>query len=124
MSNLDKQLAEWRQTMAQAAGPREELLDELEEHLRDEIERLLRSGADQEQVFQLALANLGAPSVLAGEYKKLISKAQWLPVRVARILGLVVTVLLSAVLFGRLGDGRISLLLLVHVLSVTMGYGS
>ena len=124
MHELEKQIAKWRQTMAGAAGQRQELLDELETHLREEIERLLRSGVAEGDAFPLAVANLGTPSALAGEYAKVIRKAPWLPVRVARILGLIITVLLSAILLRRMGDGRIGVLLLAHVLSVTMGYVS
>lgn len=122
MRDLEKQIAEWRRTMAKASGHREELLDELEAHLRDEMERLRRGGASPDEVFQVAVSKLGAPSALAAEFDKLMlsRRGQWLPVKLARIFCIVAAVLLAVVL-PVLGEKK-GLLLASHVVSVTFGY--
>ena len=44
MHNLEKSIAEWRKTMMAAPAVNHETLDELENHLRENVEQLVRSG--------------------------------------------------------------------------------
>lgn len=56
-------------------------LDELELHLREEIERLLESGLDEPNAFTAAVKNLGPAQSLRDEFKKVnatLSPRQWL----------------------------------------------
>jgi hypothetical protein len=107
--------------MAQAAGHRCELLDELEEHLREEIDRLLRSGVSPERAFETALSKLGAPATVAAEYEKLTANRRtWWPVKIARGCAIAVVVLLGLVLILKLD--RIGVLLATHVWCATIGY--
>lgn len=45
-------------------------LDELESHLRDEVEHLMRSGLNSEQAFQSAVERLGRAEILQPEFTK------------------------------------------------------
>ncbi len=124
MPNPEKQISDWRQAMAKASNHREELLDELEAHLRDEIDRLLRAGTSPDNVFQLALSNLGAPAAIAPEFDKLLlgARAQWLPVKLARIFVIGLAVLVGALVVYKTANARMTAVLATHVLSVTLGY--
>jgi hypothetical protein len=118
MRNLEKQIAEWRRTMAKASD-RPELLDELEEHLREEIDRLVRSGVSANDAFQIAVSKLGAPSAVAAEYEKLTSSRRvWWPIKAARVGVLAGVLLMGAMFIWR----KVGLLLVSHVVCVGVGY--
>ena len=46
------------------------MIDELESHLRDEVERLTRGGLPLDQAWPQAVARLGGPEQLAAEFAK------------------------------------------------------
>ena len=71
MFNLDKAVAAWRRQMFAAGVKSADVLDELETHLRDEIESQMRSGTDEENAFQVAISRLGEPLPLREEFAKL-----------------------------------------------------
>ena len=73
--------------MAQHLLARGEVLDELEDHLRDEVERLTKAGHSPDEAVEVAMARLGQPGELAAEFAKVPSAAPWLPVRVAWVGG-------------------------------------
>jgi hypothetical protein len=126
MRDLEKQIADWRKSMAKATGHRPEALDELELHLRDEIDRLRRAGAADTDAFQTAVSSIGSPSALGAEFGKLAlaRRAKWKPVTIAQVLCLGLAVLAAVVLTARIGDGRMTVLLASHVLVVTVGYAT
>jgi len=70
MFDLDSIITEWRRQMTDAGITSPEALDELESHLRDEIERQLGTGADQARAFEVAVREIGRPTALAQEFKK------------------------------------------------------
>ena len=45
-------------------------LDELESHLREEIERRLRGGADEQRAFEAAIAQIGHAASIQNEFRK------------------------------------------------------
>lgn len=69
MFDLEKELGDWREGMLKATQ-NPESLDELEGHLRDEIEHLSRSGLNIEQSFQGAVAQIGRADALRAEFNK------------------------------------------------------
>jgi len=70
MFDLEKSIADWRQQML-AAGIRTPVpLEELEIHLRDEIERQVQSGLSRQQVFGIAVKKIGQAPELKSEFKK------------------------------------------------------
>jgi len=70
MFNLETSITEWRRQMLAAGIKTPVPLDELENHLREEIERQMRSGADDERAFEAAAQKIGSASALKSEFKK------------------------------------------------------
>ena len=70
MFNLEQSISAWRSQML-AAGIRTPVpLDELESHLRDDIERQILSGRSEQQAFALAVRRVGSSNTLNTEFKK------------------------------------------------------
>jgi hypothetical protein len=68
MFDLEESVAEWRRQML-ATGIRSPVtLDELELHLREEIERLTQSGLGEPAAFTTAVKNLGPAQALRDEF--------------------------------------------------------
>ena len=70
MFNLDQAMGNWRRQMAAGGLKSIEALDELESHLRDDIEVQVRSGVGEERAFEAALRRLGSPGQLRSEFAK------------------------------------------------------
>src|SRR5260221_14161400 len=72
MFNLEQSIAEWRQQMLAAGIQTPVPLEELESHLRDEIEREMKSelSLDEQEAFNFATQKIGQASVLKSEFKK------------------------------------------------------
>ena len=121
MRDLEQKIVDWRRTMAKASGHRAEVLNELEGHLRDEIDRLRGSGVSADKVFEMALSKLGTPSPVAAEFDKLTAApTTWLPIKFARISVVVIALILVAVFTFKLDKAGV--LLATHVVCVTLGY--
>jgi hypothetical protein len=71
MFNLEEAIAKWKRQVAAAGIKPLEVLDELESHLRDEIERQLQSGADEQHAYEAAVAAIGQVNALRVEFAKL-----------------------------------------------------
>jgi len=71
MFNLDQAIAEWRRQMSADGMKAPALLDELESHVREDVERQVQSGADTAQAFDTAVSRLGQPGLLRGEFSKI-----------------------------------------------------
>src|SRR6185503_11832213 len=121
MHELERRIAEWRKTMAVAPNVGPETLDELENHLRENVDRLVRSGMTEAEAYQRAVTELGAAPAIASEFEKL-DHGTWLPVKLITGFGAVEALALAILLFVRLDAGRLSLLLASHVFMVTLGY--
>jgi hypothetical protein len=70
MFNLERSIAEWRQQMLAAGIQAPVPLEELECHLREEIEQQMKSGAIAQTAFQIAAGRIGLGSSLKAEFKK------------------------------------------------------
>jgi hypothetical protein len=70
MFNLDDAISEWRKQMIVAGIKQTASLDELEEHLRSDVEQQTRSGLDAEAAFSNAAARIGAATRVREEFKK------------------------------------------------------
>ena len=70
MFNLDQAVAEWRRRMLAAGIKTPVPLDELENHLRDDVEQQVRSGADAQQAFEAAVLRIGQAAALKREFTK------------------------------------------------------
>jgi hypothetical protein len=70
MFNLEEKISEWRQQMLAAGIKTPVPLEELEIHLREEIERQMKSGLSAQQAFGIAVEKIGQASDLKMEFKK------------------------------------------------------
>jgi hypothetical protein len=101
MFNLDQAIAEWRQQMAGGGIKTPEVLDELDSHLRDDVEQQVRSGLSVQQAFEAAAQNIGRAPVLRSEFEK-ADKARHVRVRkyLLRVFGIAMGVFITSVSVG------------------------
>jgi hypothetical protein len=70
MFDLEQAITEWRQQMLAAGIKTPVPLEELENHLREDIERQMKSGLDAEKAFGAAIQRIGQAHALENEFKK------------------------------------------------------
>jgi hypothetical protein len=70
MFNLEEAIANWRQQMLEAGIQSPVPLEELESHLREEIEQQLKSGISAQTAFLIAAERIGLGSSLKAEFKR------------------------------------------------------
>jgi peptidoglycan/LPS O-acetylase OafA/YrhL len=70
MFNLEQAIVAWREQMLTAGIKTPVPLEELESHLREEIERQIQSGLNPKQAFELAVHKIGRVYVLQTEFSK------------------------------------------------------
>jgi len=70
MSDLDPFITQWRQQLFAAGIKSPALLDELESHLRDDIEQQIKSGVPETLARETAVQRIGTGAVLQAEFKK------------------------------------------------------
>jgi len=70
MFNLEQAIAEWRRHMLAAGVENPNVLDELESHLRDDVEQRKRLGASTQESFESAVQRIGQPAALESEFAK------------------------------------------------------
>ena len=108
MHDLEKLITEWRKSAAKNVNA--EALDELETHLRETTEQLVRSGMNLSDAFQRAVTELGAMPGISSEFKKL-DEPLWFPVKLATGVTVLLALALAVFVGTRLGTGRSSILL-------------
>jgi len=70
MFNLEQSISDWRQQMLAAGIQTPVPLEELETHLRDEVEHQIRSGLDVDKAFAAAAQKIGHAHLIQGEFQK------------------------------------------------------
>ena len=70
MFNLDHAISEWRKQMLAAGIKTPVPLEELENHLREEIELETKSGLNEQKAFEISIQRIGQPKMLQSEFKK------------------------------------------------------
>ena len=70
MFDLEHAISEWRRQLANSGIDSPQVVDELESHLRDDIEQHMRSGVSEAQAFANAIRDVGQPSLLKTEFAK------------------------------------------------------
>jgi hypothetical protein len=70
MFDLEQAILEWRRQMLAAGIRTPEAVDELEGHLRDDVEAQRRSGIAAERAFENAVQRLGSAALLKKEFAK------------------------------------------------------
>jgi hypothetical protein len=94
MFNLYQSIADWRKQMLAAGIKTPAPLDELEIHLREEIERQVKSGLNEQNAFEISVQRIGKPQPLKSEFKKI--ERQFM--KTMKIVGGIVGVMIGAAL--------------------------
>src|SRR6059058_6057455 len=105
MHNLEQLIAEWRKPMMNAPNVGSETLDELENHLRENVDQLIRSGMTEAEAFQRAMTQLGGARTIASEFQKL-DLCAWLPVKVTTGIGVMAAMAMAIFVIARFDGGR------------------
>jgi hypothetical protein len=71
MFNLEQSIAEWRRQMLAAGIKTPVPLEELEIHLREEIEQQMKSGLNEQEAFNSAVQKIGQEKALKSEFQKI-----------------------------------------------------
>jgi hypothetical protein len=121
--DLEQQIQAWRKTLPPSLGARNEAVEELESHLRDEVQRLVVTGKSPEQAWTAAQAQLGTSEQLAGEFAKLgLRPMAWLPAQFILVLLGVAGLFMGAWLGSRFLEGNMEAVLAGHIFAITLGY--
>jgi putative ABC transport system permease protein len=70
MFDLEKALIEWRKNLRRSEALEDGFVAELESHLRDEIDSLIRSGISEEEAFEKATSEIGETDDISEEFYK------------------------------------------------------
>ena len=85
MFDLEKAIREWKKTLFRSQNMDEADVAELESHVREETNRFLREGLDEETAFRRAIEDPASNDALESEYAKLrrlnIERPRWHPAR-------------------------------------------
>jgi hypothetical protein len=117
MSNLEQSIAEWRRQMLAAGVKTPVPLEELESHLRDEIQRQTKSGLGEADAFQTAVQKIGQAHAVQNEFKKVEEERK---ARDCRMLKTLAVVLACSV---ALGAGCMALFNSSIVANIMVGIG-
>ena len=77
MESVESQIAEWRAYVARAAGVNGHDVDELEDHLRDQIAELNAVGLAPDEAFLVAVKRMGDVDALSREFAREHSGRLW-----------------------------------------------
>ena len=76
MFDLEAAIADWRQSLSKAGLNRRNAIDELDGHLREEVDRQIKAGVSEGEAFAAALQIIGPTIALRNEFGKLGDGAQ------------------------------------------------
>jgi hypothetical protein len=99
MFDLEQSIADWRRQMLAAGIKTPVPLEELEIHLREEIEQQLKSGSNPQQAFENSVRRIGHADELKSEFKKTCGMkfyTRWMLLWIGGN-GLIVTLILNLV---------------------------
>jgi hypothetical protein len=71
MFNLEQSIAEWRKQMLAAGIKAPVLIEELESHLREEVDRQIRAGTNGQDAFEIAVRQIGEARGIKVEFGKI-----------------------------------------------------
>ncbi len=74
---LEERIGEWRNYLRRRQAVHASDVEELEDHLRTQIEALLKAGLDEDEAFLVAVKRLGHLDSLAREFAKEYSERLW-----------------------------------------------
>ncbi len=123
MRDLEEKIAQWRKKMAAGGVKTPAVLDELEGHLREDVQARISAGDSESVAFQTAVARIGSAGALQTEFNK-ITGAVSLPVLIGASIWISAVVLGLVLFSNRVAAGTLGPLLFTHVLTITAGYGA
>ena len=100
MFNLEQSIAEWRRQMIAEGIKTPVPLEELESHLREEIERQTKSGLDEAEAFRTSVQKMGQARALEGEFKKVEATKEERAWKLKQKLILIFASMISLVMSG------------------------
>ncbi len=101
MFNLEQSIAEWRRKMVAGGIKTPDVLNELESHLRDEVDQHVRSGLSVQKGFEIAIQRMGKTESLRSEFQKAEAmKRVRLRTQLFCLLGVAVSFLIATGSFG------------------------
>lgn len=89
MFDLEQSIAQWRKQML-TAGINPTPLVELENHLREDFERQVKSGMPQPDAFKIAVEHIGSGATIRSEFKK---AGDPIAIKFLKLVGLAFTVI-------------------------------
>jgi hypothetical protein len=97
MFDLEQAITDWRQQMLAAGIKTPVPLEELESHLREDVEQQMRSGLSAQQAFGIATKEIGQAPELKREFKKI-----GIPMEIQKIIKLAGVICVTVALFCQL----------------------
>src|ERR1035437_2569496 len=124
MPNLEQRIAQWRAGLASVMPRRDDTIRELEDHLREQIDNLLKQGLSSDAAFESGVERIGDARTIAGEFSRMRppcqSASQWVR-GVYSVMGL----LAGTFLYILVASGSyhwLGYLWVMHVFTLTTGY--
>ncbi len=102
MFNLEQAISEWRGQMLAAGIKTPVPLEELEIHLREDVERQVRSGTTAQQALEIAVRKIGQADALGKEFTKAGQSAGAQLAKLAGIACLIIACLFSLLIMSAL----------------------
>jgi hypothetical protein len=99
MFDLEEKIVEWRKQMLAAGIKSPVPLEELDSHLREEIEQQKKSGLSEAETFDAAVRKIGQAHVVQSEFRKVEESKK---VRIAKVVDIIIlaTTSLAALFMG------------------------
>jgi len=104
MFNLEQSITAWRNQMLAAGIQTPVPLDELELHLREEIEQRLRAGFSPQAAFEAAAQQIGQPQSLKTEFNK--TERPFMNRKLALLVGIFILLFGTAMILPALGNHK------------------
>ena len=95
MFDLERAIAEWRRQLAGGGIDSPDVLDELESHLREDVQQQVRLGVSPEQAFNGARQRFGQREALKMEFKKISEGRELL----GKVMGVVCIALVAFIVW-------------------------
>lgn len=128
MFNLEQTITNWRQQMRAAGIRSPQVLEELEGHLREEIEQQIKSGLDARTALERAAQEIGGPNRIQNEFQKIGSTArmlEWFMIIIcAAFLGLITFLCATTVVrcFTSAGDRAMASVAMASTMGVAFAW--
>lgn len=128
MSDVNRDIARWRMALSQEGRFLPDELDELESHLRESLDSLVRRGLPEDQALTKAITTTGDPLTIDNEFSKVRSvsaKTLWRAYGVAPLVApaaFAAIVFVTGLLFTDPKDPGTPIgVILIPILSLTLG---